>query len=124
MSLPEPSWLEKAMRKYKGKLNHVRLRKVYTNLIPQITTKSVQAQAQTTGIRVKAQTILEQEGILSDFHPSYYAYAYALDKSQRTLEFMVDLIREHQILRQKWESRGLDPAILDKLDAVLIFRKT
>jgi len=124
MSLPLPAWLEEAMKKYRLKLNHVRLRFKYRDQIEQTIDKTILAQAQTTGIRVKVQTILEAEGILSDFHPSYYAYAYALDKSQRTLEFMVDLIREHQILRQKWETRGLDPAVLDKLDDVLIFRKT
>jgi len=90
-------------------------------LIPQITPKSVKAQAENTRIKDKVKPILEVEGILSDFHPSYYAYSYALDKSQRTMKFMVDRIREHQILRHRWESKGLDPAILDKLDDVLIF---
>jgi len=121
MSFPEPAWLEEAMKKYKRKLNHVRLRPIYQALIPTITDKTAVAQAQTSMIREKVQTILEAEGVLSDFHPSYYAYSYALDKSQRTLKFMVDRIREHQILRDKWETRGLDPAILDLLDKVLIF---
>jgi len=121
MTLPEPSWLEEAITTYRRKLNHVRLRRVYMELIPQITPKSVKAQAENTRIKDKVKTILDTEGILSDFHPSYYAYSYALDKSQRTMKFMVDRIREHQILRDRWESKGLDPAILDKLDAVLIF---
>jgi len=121
MSLPTPSWLEEALKKYKRKLHHVRLRPIYTALIPQITDKAAQAQANINRIKEKVKAILDAEGILSDFHPSYYAYAYALDKSQRTMEYMVDRIREHVILRERWETRGLDPAILDKLDDVLIF---
>jgi hypothetical protein len=121
MSFPTPSWLEEAMRKYRQKLNHVRLRSIYTSLVPIITEKQAVAQANQTQIKDKIKTILDVEGILSDFHTSYYCYGYALDKSQRTMAFMVDRIREHVILRQKWETRGLDPAILDKLDAVLIF---
>jgi hypothetical protein len=37
---------------------------------------------------------------------------------------MVDRVREHRILRDKWESRGLDPVILDEIDRMLIFNKT
>jgi len=124
MSFPVPSWLEEAMKKYRQKLDHVRLRSVYSSLIPTITHKTAVAQTQTQIIKDRVKTILDSEGVLSDFHPSYYAYSYALDKSQRTLEFMVDLIREHQILRARWETRGLDPDVLDKLDNVLIFRKS
>jgi len=112
------------MKKYRQKLNHVRLRPIYTRLVPIVSEKQAIAQAQTSLIREKIQKILEASEVLSDFHPPYYAYGYALDKSQRTLAFMVDLIREHQILRDKWETRGLDPAVLDKLDDVLIFRKS
>jgi len=121
LTFPPPSWLEEAMKKYRAKLDHVRLRPVFTALIPKITDKTSVAQAQTARIKEKVKTILEDAAILSDFHPAYYAYSYALDKSQRTLKFMVDRIREHQILRDKWEARELDPAILDKIDDVLIF---
>lgn len=121
MSLPIPAWLEEALKQYRRKLNNVRLRAVYSNLIKTVGDKQAIAQPMIDRIKEKVKTILDKEGILSDFHPSYYAYSYALDKSQRTLPFMVDRIREHTILRNTWENRGLDPAILDKLDSVLIF---
>lgn len=121
MSLPEPSWLEEAMLKYKRKLNHVRLRPVFSAQVSTTVDKTKQAQAQNYHIKEKVKAILDEAGMLSDFHPQYLAYGYALDKSQRTMEFMVDRIREHQILRAKWETRGLDPDLLDKIDAVLIF---
>jgi len=118
----EPAWLEEAMAKYKRKLHHVKLKPQLNKLIPKIREKNAVAQAHNFRIKMKVKTILEAEGIYSDFHVAYYAYSLALDKSQRTLKFMVDLIREHQILRERWQSRGLDPAILDKIDAVLIYR--
>jgi len=34
----------------------------------------------------------------------------------------VDLIRQHQILRDRFERRNLDPAVLDAIDALVIYR--
>ncbi|GAI78636.1 unnamed protein product, partial [marine sediment metagenome] len=70
----------------------------------------------------KIKKVIDKHGVYSDLHPSYHAYARALDKTQRELEFMVDWIREHQILRARWEARGLDAALLDKIDDVVIYR--
>jgi hypothetical protein len=118
---PEPTWLEEAMLKYKQKLNHVRLRPIFSALMMTVPDKTAITEAQRQRLDDKIKAILEAETVLPDFRIPYYAYSRALDKSQRTMEFMVDRIREHQILRERWETRGLDPAILDKLDAVLIF---
>jgi len=122
--MSEPPWLPDAMKKYKRKLNHVRLRGVFTREIDMIQSKCAVAQLQNRHIIDKVKPILQKEGILPDMTIAYYCYSLALDKSQRTLEFMVDRIREHQILRDRWESRGLDPSILDKLDTMLIWNKT
>jgi len=122
--MSEPPWLDDAIEQYKRKLHHVRLHGVYSALIPTILDKTAIAQSLNHRIKMKTKAVLDKEGILSDFHPSYYDYALALDKSQRTMKFMVDRIREHQILRERWETRGLDPAILDKLDKLLIWNKT
>jgi len=121
MGYPSPLWLEEALKKYRRKLDHVRLRGKLKTVIPEASDKTGISQAQNHRIKMKVKAVLNAEGILSDFHPSYYDYALALDKSQRTLEFLVDRIREHVILRQRWETRGLDPDILDKLDDLLIF---
>jgi len=120
---PTPIWLEDAMRKYRQKLDHVKLRPQLALLIPTLTDKTAVAQAQNHMILMKVKAVLDKEGIYADMRLSYYDYALALDYSQRTFDFMVDLIREHQILRHKWETKGLDPDILDKLDDLLIFRR-
>jgi len=72
--------------------------------------------------RVKA--ILARFGVWAEYYAAYISYAEALYKSQLRLNWMVDRVREHRILRDKWESRGLDPVILSEIDRMLIFNKT
>jgi hypothetical protein len=121
--MPGPTWLPEAMDKYKRKLYHVKLRPQLAADLEGIHARAGIAQAQLTRIKDKVLTVLNAHGVLSDYHTEYYCYALALDKSQRTLAFMVDRIREHDILRTKWITRGLDPAILTELDDLLIFNK-
>jgi len=82
----------------------------------------VAAQTQLNLFQEKVRSVLDTEGVYVDLHHEYMAYAAALDKTQRTLKFMVDWIREHQILRDRFERRGLDPGILDKIDELVIYR--
>lgn len=121
--MTEPPWLSEAMLKYKLKLNHVKLRDQMNTLIPQITDKTAKTQTMMHRIQDKVRVVLDKHGIITDNRPAYHAYALALDKSQRTMEWMVDRIREHQILRETWEERGLDTDILDELDKLLIWNK-
>ena len=126
MAFPEPEWLEEALKKYRRKLHHVKLTKQIRELERRspftVHEVAAAAQARLAFNDAKIKLVIDKHGVYSDLHPSYHAYARALDKSQRELEFMVDLIREHQILRQRWEARGLDPDLLDKIDDVVIYR--
>lgn len=117
---PAPNWLEEAIKKYKRKLSHVRLTKIIRNIQDDVHANAGAAQAILCLFDEKIKYLLEQEGIYSDWHPSYMAYARSLDKSQKDLTFMVDLVREHQILRDRWERRGLSEDILDKIDDMVI----
>ena len=121
---PEPDWLEKAIKKYQRKLSHVRLTPIIRNIQEQTQLNAAAAQGKLALFDEKIKYLLEQEGIYSDWHPSYMAYARQLDKSQKDLTWMVDLIREHQILRDRWERRNLDPTILTKIDDMVIIHKT
>lgn len=124
MSFPTPPWLEEALKKYRRKLHHVKLTKQLRELERRspftVYDVAAAAQARLAYNDAKIKRVIDAHGVYSDLHPSYHAYARALDKSQRELEFMVDLVREHQILRQRWEARGLEAALLDKIDAVVI----
>ena len=80
------------------------------------------AQAMLTLFQDKVSRPLNELGVYVDLNHQYLAYAQALDKSQRELRFMVDWIREHQILRDRFERRGLDPTVLSSIDALVIYR--
>lgn len=121
--MAEPPWLKEAMEKYKLKLDHVRLRSIYASIIPKIDLKTAEAQAQNHWVISQVQPILDRYGVLPELRASYYHYAFHLDRSQRKYEYMVDLKREHQILRTVWEAKGLNPDILDEIDKKLIFRR-
>lgn len=122
MSLPTPPWLEEALKRYRRKLHHVKLNKQIRALEAQAHENAAAAQARIAWFTEKVKRILDREGVYADMHPSYHAYALALDKSQREMEYMVDLIREHSILRQRWEARGLDTNVLDAIDTMVIYR--
>jgi len=122
VSFPEPAWLPEAMKKYRRKLHHVKLAKQIRGLEATVHPKGAAQQGRLDFFTQHVKAVLDRIGVYSDLHPSYLAYAHALDKSQREMEWMVDLIREHVILRQRWETRGLNAAILDEIDEVVIYR--
>lgn len=80
------------------------------------------AQGQVDLFLRKVKSLLDGLGVYSDLHHQYLAYATALDKTQTEMAYMVDLIREHQILRDRFERRGLDPETLDAIDDLVIYR--
>ena len=80
------------------------------------------AQAMLTHFQDKVSRLLNELGLYVDLNHQYLAYAQALDKTQRELRFMVDWIREHQILRDRFERRGLTPEILNQIDQLVIYR--
>jgi hypothetical protein len=62
-------------------------------------------------------------GFYVDVNHLYMAYALALLKTQDRLRFMVDFIREHQVLRDRFERRNLRSDVLDEIDRLIIYRK-
>ena len=118
------------IKKYSRKTSHVKLVKQIrliredwpTQPVRLWRQRTVSAQAQCGFIIRKVKGILESLDLYGDLQHQYIAYAEALAKSQDTLKFMVDLIRQHQILRDRFERRGLDHAALDAIDAQVIYR--
>lgn len=121
---PAPDWLEEAIKKYKRKLGHVRLTPLIRRIQAETQFNAAIAQGKLSLFDEKIKYLLETNGIFSDWHPSYMAYARELERTQKDLTFMVDLIREHQILRDRWERRNLDPAILTLIDDMVIIHKS
>lgn len=111
---------------YQRKLDYVRLLthpvKAFSRLKTLRDERAVSAQAQLTLFEDKIRDVMDVHGVFSDLRHQYIAYALALDKTQRTMRFMVDLMREHQILRNRFENRGLDSTVLDAIDTLVIYR--
>lgn len=118
--MPSPLDLPEAERKYKRNLSHVKLTKQLRAIESEVWDKGAVAQATLELNTVKVKNLLDQIGVYADYHPSYLAYALALNRTQRDMEFRVDRIREHAILRDRWIRRGLNTTILDALDDLLI----
>ncbi|GAI94493.1 unnamed protein product [marine sediment metagenome] len=70
----------------------------------------------------RMRALFDELGVWADRRHQYQAYAAALDKSQRVLRYMVDWIREHRILRDRFERRGLRADFLDAIDTQVIYR--
>jgi len=122
--MPNPTWLEDAIEKYRRKLDHVKLRPQINLLLAETHRKASKSLEEGGFLDSKVQPVLDEAGVDVDTRLGYYDYARSLNKAQRTLEFMVDRIREHAILRARWETRGLSPTVLDKLDKFLIWNTT
>lgn len=118
-----PPWLEDARKKYERKLDHVRLYKLLRTKEQDVQDHCAAAQGALDSLVRKVKRLLDRIGVYADLHPSYLAYAFALDKSQKTMEWRVDRIREHQILRDRWQRRRLSSSILDQIDKLLILDK-
>ena len=121
---PAPDWLEQALKKYKRKLSHVRLTPLIRKIQDDTWMNAAIAQGKLALLDQKMKTLLEEYGVYSDWHPSYMSYARELDRTQKDLTFMVDLMREHQILRDRWERRGLSSDVLNKIDDMIIIHKS
>lgn len=66
--------------------------------------------------------VLDYAGIGVIDKINYIAYADALCYTVCSYEWLTDRIREHDIQRHNWESRGLRPDVLDMIDSLLPWR--
>lgn len=115
--------IDAAVAQYERAENHVGLRLKLQDRLPAVKERSYRPVTLRDWVFSVVRPILDAEGVWLDWHPAYLAYAYALDRSQRVFRFMVDRIREHEILRHRWETRGLSAPVLDALDRALIFNQ-
>lgn len=108
--------------RYERRCHFIKLMRVLPKLKQDRDYNAVAAQVQVALFQAKVKQLLDGIGVYTDMHHQYLAYALALDKSQRDMDFMVDLIREHRILRDRFERRALDPTVLDRVDQLVIYR--
>lgn len=113
---------DEAIPKYERRTHFIRLLIKCRKIQEDSNYNRAAAQAQINLFQDKVSSILDEQGVWADLRHQYLAYAQALDKSQRTMDFLVDLIRERQILRDRFTRRGLDPAVLTAIDALVVYR--
>jgi len=114
----------RGVKKYERRVHFIKLIRVLPKIKRDHDDYAVAGVVQAGFFEEKIRGLLCELGVYADLHHQYLAYAEALDKSQRDLAFMVDLIREHQILRDRFERRALDPDVLDAIDQAVIYRTT
>jgi hypothetical protein len=117
-------WTDSGSKHYRAETDWLKIREKWTKEQQGIKTKGVLGNARFEKMIDRVRSKLCELGVNPEFMGFYFAYAEALYKSQIQMGWMVDRIREHQILRDRWETRGLKAEILDELDKILIFNKT
>ena len=110
------------VKKYERRVHFIKLLRELPKIKDLRDSMSVVAQGQIAFFQEKIGRLMDQIGVYADLRHQYLAYAQALDKTQAEMDFMVDLIREHRILRDRFERRGLDPTVLDAIDQQVIYR--
>jgi hypothetical protein len=112
-----------ALKKYERNTYWVRLYMMLQPRMEEAHRRSLEGQAVSNYVIEQVKPILDRRSMVLEMRVAYYAYAQALYRSQRRFKFRVDRIREHQILRHRFESRGLDASILDEIDKRLVIDK-
>ena len=115
-------WDRRARTKYERRTHFVKLTRQLRRIEDRIRRNRAVAQSQIALFQDKVRGLMDEHGVYADLRHQYLAYAQALDKTQRELRFMVDWIREHRILRDRFERRNLDPTVLSAIDALVIYR--
>jgi hypothetical protein len=115
------SFTERGVKNYRTKTDWEKLLLKFDRNYEKYEKAGVINAASDASFRLRVSKLLNELGVNLEHHPAYFAYAQALYYAQFKYRYMVDRIREHKILRDKWERRGLDPNILDQLDKMLIF---
>lgn len=110
-------WIEK----YDEKLDYIRLTRVLRKKKAEVIHEARIKIIQSASLNVLIKKILDKHGVGPEFRLPYLDYARRLDRVQRKYRFMVDRIREHQIMRYKAEAQGLSSAILDEIDDAVIY---
>lgn len=115
------SSLEEWIRKYEEKLSYIRLSIVLRRAKQQKAEEARIRIIENMALNRTVQKILNKHGVGAEFRLPYLDYARRLDMVQRKYRFMVDRRREHQIMRYKAEAQGLSSAVLDDIDAAIIY---
>lgn len=103
-------------RKYLDATHWEKVRHAFELATPRAVLKGVAGAASQEHWHERVMVVIERLGISSIDEFNYIAYADGLRYKVGKYVWLMDRALEHQILRRKWEMRGLDPLILDEID--------
>jgi hypothetical protein len=109
------------IEKYRNRMNNVRLKVLFRKQEARVHSKAYLAHINQAIVFGKVSQVMNKNAVNLELRPFYLAYGLGLDKSQRIYPYIVDRMREHTILRTRWETRGLNAGILGILDKLLIW---
>ena len=115
-------WDRRARAAYERKTHFVKLTKQLRKIEDRTRRNRAAAQAQIAFFQDKVRGLLDEQGVYADMRHQYLAYAQALNKTQKEMDWLVDVNREARILRDRFIRRGLDPDVLQAIYELVAYR--
>jgi len=107
------------IRNYLDGIHEHKVKTKFAEKLEKIIERGIQENIKLDFVQDQVREILNKHGVMLDMYIYYIAYAEEILYKVQKLEWEVDRIREYQIIRRKWESRGLNPEILNEIDKVV-----
>lgn len=118
--MPEILWDPEAwLRSYQAGINPARVAQKIEGKIEQMHDRGLSAQATLAFLQELVVKLCAKRGVIRCQIIFYCAYVEEIFFRAAAYEWDVDRRREHEIIRAKWERRGLDPALLDEIDKIV-----
>jgi len=109
----------KWIRNYLDGIHEHKVKQKFAEKLQKIIDKGIQENIKLDFVQDQVREILNKHGVMLDMYIYYIAYAEEILCRVQKLEWEVDRVREYQIIRKKWENRGLNPQILEEIDKVV-----
>ena len=109
----------KWIRNYLDGIHEHKVKQKFQEKLNKIIDKGIQENIKLDMMQDRVKEICDKFGVMPDMQIYYIAYAEEILCRASKLEWEVDRVREYQIVRKKWEGRGLNPEILNEIDKVV-----
>jgi hypothetical protein len=107
------------IRNYLDGIHEHKVKQKFQEKLEKIIDKGIQENIRLDFVQDQVRLICDRFGVMLDMYIYYIAYAEEIMYKVQKLEWEVDRVREYQIIRKKWEGRGLNPDILNEIDKVV-----
>jgi hypothetical protein len=107
------------IKNYLDGIHEHKVKTKFAEKLDRIIERGIQENIKLDMMQDMVRQICDRFGVMPDMQIYYIAYAEQILCRVQKLEWEVDRVREYQIVRKKWESRGLDPKILEEIDKVV-----